>query len=237
MTAVSLRADYSAVELMRRAISTRNANQSRRFLSLAAVQDGMNRTERRGSAGWTGRRCGLGAPVQRQEPLPSMLTASMVIEIRQDRTRRLNQSATAARFSGPPLSRGCANGRKAACRHGVSACISGREKTRSGYVVSQRSAPRICATDLPMAEWYQREQDNSSRSTTGHLTGRVQEASGALSQTCPAFEVNQFSNLADAKSLRTRSLGRLRQRRRSVGLRLWMQFRESHAPFGLLFKA
>lgn len=45
MTAVSLRADYSAAELRRLAAATRNASQSRRFLSLAAVVDGMNRTE------------------------------------------------------------------------------------------------------------------------------------------------------------------------------------------------
>src|SRR4051794_2711872 len=42
---VGLRADYSAAELRRLAASTRNANQSRRLLSLAAVLDGMNRTE------------------------------------------------------------------------------------------------------------------------------------------------------------------------------------------------
>lgn len=44
-SAVSLRADYSAAELRRLAATTRNANQSRRLLSLAAVVDGMNRTE------------------------------------------------------------------------------------------------------------------------------------------------------------------------------------------------
>ena len=43
--AVGLRADYSAAELRRLAAATRNANQSRRLLSLAAVVDGMNRTE------------------------------------------------------------------------------------------------------------------------------------------------------------------------------------------------
>ncbi len=42
---VSLRADYSAAELRRLAAGTKNANQSRRLLSLAAVVDGMNRTE------------------------------------------------------------------------------------------------------------------------------------------------------------------------------------------------
>jgi transposase len=43
--AVSLREDYSAAELRRLAAATKNANQSRRLLSLAAVLDGMNRTE------------------------------------------------------------------------------------------------------------------------------------------------------------------------------------------------
>src|SRR3954464_14268393 len=44
-SAVGLRADYSAAELRRLAAITKNANQSRRLLSLAAVLDGMNRTE------------------------------------------------------------------------------------------------------------------------------------------------------------------------------------------------
>src|SRR5919205_2398485 len=43
--AVGLRTGYSAAELRRLAAATRNANQSRRLLSLAAVLDGMNRTE------------------------------------------------------------------------------------------------------------------------------------------------------------------------------------------------
>ena len=43
--AVRLRTDFSASELRRLAASTKNANQSRRLLSLAAVLDGMNRTE------------------------------------------------------------------------------------------------------------------------------------------------------------------------------------------------
>ncbi len=43
--AVSLRRDDPAAELRRLAATTRNANQSRRLLSLAAVLDGMNRTE------------------------------------------------------------------------------------------------------------------------------------------------------------------------------------------------
>src|SRR4051812_40251953 len=44
-SAVDLRADYSATELRRLAATTKNANQSWRLLSLAAVVDGMNRTE------------------------------------------------------------------------------------------------------------------------------------------------------------------------------------------------
>src|SRR3954471_15121239 len=44
-SAVDLRADCSATELRRLAATTKNANQSRRLLSLAAVLDGMNRTD------------------------------------------------------------------------------------------------------------------------------------------------------------------------------------------------
>ena len=44
-SAVGLRTDFSAAELRRLAASSKNANQSRRLLSLAAVLDGMNRTE------------------------------------------------------------------------------------------------------------------------------------------------------------------------------------------------
>ena len=43
-TAVILRTDFSASELRRLAATTRNASQSRRLLSLAAVLDGFNRT-------------------------------------------------------------------------------------------------------------------------------------------------------------------------------------------------
>jgi transposase len=43
--AVRLRTDFSASELRRLAVATKNANQSRRLLSLAAVLDGMSRTE------------------------------------------------------------------------------------------------------------------------------------------------------------------------------------------------
>jgi len=44
-SAVELRTDYSANELRRLATASKDANQSRRLLSLAAVRDGMNRTE------------------------------------------------------------------------------------------------------------------------------------------------------------------------------------------------
>ena len=42
---VSVRTDFSAAELRRLAAATKNANKSRRLLSLAAVLDGMSRTE------------------------------------------------------------------------------------------------------------------------------------------------------------------------------------------------
>jgi len=44
-SAVKLRTDYGASELRRLAATTKHANQGRRLLSLAAVLDGMNRTE------------------------------------------------------------------------------------------------------------------------------------------------------------------------------------------------
>ena len=43
--AVKMRTDFAASELRRLAAITKNANQSRRLLSLAAVLDGMKRTE------------------------------------------------------------------------------------------------------------------------------------------------------------------------------------------------
>src|SRR5829696_9718540 len=43
--AVRMRTDFSASELRRLAAATKNANQSRRLLSLAAILDGMSRTE------------------------------------------------------------------------------------------------------------------------------------------------------------------------------------------------
>src|SRR3954471_22427978 len=47
---VSVRTDFSAAELRHFATRTKNASQSRRLLSLAAVLDGMSRTE----AAWIG---------------------------------------------------------------------------------------------------------------------------------------------------------------------------------------
>ena len=44
-SAVELRSDYAAAELRRLAATTKHANQSRRLLSLAAIMDGMTRTE------------------------------------------------------------------------------------------------------------------------------------------------------------------------------------------------
>ena len=44
-SAVTLRMDFSASELRRLAKSSKDANQSRRLLSLAAVRDGMNRAD------------------------------------------------------------------------------------------------------------------------------------------------------------------------------------------------
>lgn len=44
-SAVKMRTDYSAAELRRLAKETKNVNQSRRLLSLAAVLDGMNRSD------------------------------------------------------------------------------------------------------------------------------------------------------------------------------------------------
>jgi len=44
-SAVEMRTDYSAAELRRLAKETKNVNQSRRLLSLAAVLDGMNRAD------------------------------------------------------------------------------------------------------------------------------------------------------------------------------------------------
>ena len=43
--AVQMRSDFSAAELRRLAATTKNANQSRRLLSLAAILDGMSRSE------------------------------------------------------------------------------------------------------------------------------------------------------------------------------------------------
>src|SRR6202521_5495070 len=50
-TAVTLRTDFSASELRRQAKRSKDNNQSRRLLSLAAVLDGMNRTDAARSGG------------------------------------------------------------------------------------------------------------------------------------------------------------------------------------------
>ncbi len=55
-SAVKLREDYSADELRAPARCSKDVNQSRRLLSLAAVRDGMDR----GSAAWSARRCATG---------------------------------------------------------------------------------------------------------------------------------------------------------------------------------
>src|SRR3954465_15010914 len=68
-SAVSLRGDYSASELRGLASATKNANQSRRLLSLAAVLDGMNRTEAARIGGMDRQTLrDLGAPLQPARP-------------------------------------------------------------------------------------------------------------------------------------------------------------------------
>ena len=44
-SALDIRSDYSAADLRRLAKRSKDNNQSRRLLSLAAVMDGMNRTD------------------------------------------------------------------------------------------------------------------------------------------------------------------------------------------------
>ena len=58
--AVKLREDYSADALRGLARRSKDANQSRRLLSLAAVLEGMERGKRPGSAAWTARPCATG---------------------------------------------------------------------------------------------------------------------------------------------------------------------------------
>ena len=58
--AVGLREDFGADELRRLAAKVKDAAQARRLLALAAVRDGMNRTEAARIGGMTGRRCGTG---------------------------------------------------------------------------------------------------------------------------------------------------------------------------------
>ena len=52
-SALSLRTDYSPAELRRLAKKTKDNNQSRRLLSLAAVLDGMNRTDAARISTWS----------------------------------------------------------------------------------------------------------------------------------------------------------------------------------------
>src|SRR4051812_36637761 len=67
--AVGLRTGFSAAELRHLAARAKNANQSRRLLSLAAIVDGMSRTEaaRIGAHG-PADLAGLGSPLQRTRP-------------------------------------------------------------------------------------------------------------------------------------------------------------------------
>ena len=51
-SALSLRTDYSPADLPLLAKKTKSNNQSRRLLSLAAVLDGMNRTDAARIGGW-----------------------------------------------------------------------------------------------------------------------------------------------------------------------------------------
>ena len=59
-SAVRLREDYSAKELRGLARRSKDVNQSRRLLSLAAVRDGMDREGAAKMAAWTARRCATG---------------------------------------------------------------------------------------------------------------------------------------------------------------------------------
>ena len=59
-SAVRLRTDFTAGELRRLAKKAQDVNQSRRLLSLAAVLDGMSRTEAAMIGGWTARPCVTG---------------------------------------------------------------------------------------------------------------------------------------------------------------------------------
>ena len=59
--AVRMRTDYSAHELRRLAAGTKNANQSRRLLSLAAVLDGSNRAQAARIGGMDRQTCGTGS--------------------------------------------------------------------------------------------------------------------------------------------------------------------------------
>src|SRR3954471_18313956 len=92
-SAVDLWADYSATELRRLAATTKNANQSRRLLSLAAVVDGMNRTE--------AARVGGGGPERREGPEDAAGLGASVQRTRSERSSgRLVQGTRAAPLGG-----------------------------------------------------------------------------------------------------------------------------------------
>jgi hypothetical protein len=57
---VAIRTDYSGSELRRLAACSKDANQSRRLLSLAAVLDGMGRADAARIGGMDPRRCATG---------------------------------------------------------------------------------------------------------------------------------------------------------------------------------
>src|SRR5258705_12853042 len=68
-SAVKLREDFSAEAFRRLAKRSKDANQSRRLLSLAAIRDGMDRCEAARIGGMDRQTlAGLGSPVQRSRP-------------------------------------------------------------------------------------------------------------------------------------------------------------------------
>ena len=58
--AIAVRTDYTADEVRRLAKRVKDAAQARRLLAIAAVLDGLHAPRLPGSAGWIGRRCGIG---------------------------------------------------------------------------------------------------------------------------------------------------------------------------------
>src|SRR3954470_16664179 len=117
-SAVGLRADYSAAELRRLAAATKNANQSRRLLSLAAVLDGMDRTQAARIGGmdrqtlrdwvplqpaWPRR--APGQLIQRSRAAPLAGATSRVRRARRDRPGHTSaRSASSSRGSASPTS-------------------------------------------------------------------------------------------------------------------------------------